>query len=99
MNALFFMRDLTIEQVDAPILDGKIKTTPQPTWNDTPNPDAISAQELNNNIIVFANDGIISVVDASAPVEVYNAAGVLVNELRLKVQSLIFLLHKKVFTL
>ena len=79
MNALFFMRDLTIEQVDAPILDGKIKTTPQPTWNDTPNPDAISAQELNNNIIVFANDGIISVVDASAPVEVYNAAGVLVN--------------------
>lgn len=76
-NAIVLFDDFKLERMSDITLGGELKITPV-DWNDTPT--GIYSAKGDNNVIVFANNNGIQVIDANAMIEVYNAAGQLINE-------------------
>lgn len=76
-NAIVLFDDLKLERMPAITLGGKLNIKPV-DWKDTPT--GIASTKDGNNVIVFANNNGIQVIDATTVVEVYNAAGQLINK-------------------
>lgn len=75
-NAIVIFDDLKLEKMPDITLGGQLATTPV-DWSDVPT--GVSSVKGNDNVIVFANHNGIQVIDATASIEVYSAAGQLVN--------------------
>lgn len=72
-KSIVLFRDFKLEKVTQATCEGEIKYLDDQSV-------AIENNRLENNVVVYATDNAINVIDAKAPVEVYNAAGVLVNK-------------------
>ena len=75
-TSMFLFRQPKLEQIDTPNADyvNKGMNTTASDFNDNPS-SGVSELAAGNDVIVVAANGNISVIDANAPVEVYNMAG------------------------
>lgn len=80
-NSVVLFRSFKLETIDA-IDDKNVpgNNNEDPGFVDTPPTVSVSQTDFNNEVIVWANNGTISIVDAKEPIEIYNAAGVLINK-------------------
>lgn len=74
-NSLLLMK-LKVEKVETAALEGDVKFEEE-TWNDLPT--AIDGH-LSDRVIVYATQGVISVVDAEKTIEVFDTAGQLIKK-------------------
>lgn len=76
-NSVILFRSFKLEKIDA-INEAYVPgTVTDCDFSD--NPSSAVSKVFTNELIAFGNDGVISVIDAQEPIEVYNAAGVLVS--------------------
>ncbi len=71
-KSIILFRDFKLEKVAAATCGGVIKYLDDDV--------AIENTMIENDIVVYAGEKAINIIDAKAPIEVYNAAGVLVNK-------------------
>ena len=76
-QSILMFDDLKIERITEATLGGQLKIDAV-DWTDAPT--GISYTKYEDNVIVFANDNGISVIDATAPIEVYTVAGQLIEK-------------------
>lgn len=74
-NSIMLMKAPKIEKINAPTLGGKLNIIPE-DWNDASG----VTRTLGEDLIVFANQNGITVIDAKAPIEVYNISGQLIEK-------------------
>lgn len=77
-NSVILFRSLKLEKIDEINMDNVPGQVTDPGFVDEPS--AIE-ENFSNSTIVFSENGTISVIDPSAPIEVYNANGVLVKRI------------------
>ena len=80
-NSVILFRSFKLETIDA--IDDKNNpgnNNADPGFVDNPPTVSVSQTDFNNEVVVWANNGTISIVDAKEPIEIYNAAGVLVSK-------------------
>lgn len=77
-QGLLFLRDIKLEAIDAVDMKNIPGHSEYPEdWDDTPT--GISTPTLDNQAIVWAKDGVITVVDAVSPVAIYSVTGQLLS--------------------
>lgn len=76
-KSIIILDDLKLERMPDVTLDGRAKITPL-DWNDAPT--GIYSANGDDNVIVFANNNGIQVIDATTAIEVYDAAGQLIDK-------------------
>ena len=76
-KSILMFDDIKIEKITEATLGGTLKVDPV-DWSDTPT--GVSYTKYEDNVIVFANNNGISVIDATAPIEVYTVAGQLIEK-------------------
>ena len=77
-NSVVLFRSFKLESIDAVEYDNG--TVVDSEFVDNPNDEPSNVQSVfNNELIAWGVNGVISVIDANEPIEVYNAAGVLVS--------------------
>ena len=76
-KATILFRDFKLEKVASATCGGEIQYLDAADYYPTT---SLDKAEMGANVIVFASDNVISVIDADAPIEVYTAAGVLVDK-------------------
>lgn len=77
-QGIVFLRDITLVQIDTPDLVNYVpgKNTWNEGWTDAPT--GMSTETIDNQAIVWAKDGVITVVDAVSPIAVYSLSGQLI---------------------
>ncbi len=76
-NSVILFRSIKLEKIDAIDMNNVPGQALDCDFED--NPSSGVSGVFTNGLIAFGNNGVISVIDAAEPIEVYNAAGVLVS--------------------